>query len=124
MIKWIKRKLGIVQYSELALEIKEALEQDEWKADKYCLQHIKSGLQLWVCNGWDSFRIYEVPANVRKKHVGIVSTFEDEEYKKLLNADDRRMLFAIAQALHGKLYINYENSIINALRLSRQTEDL
>ena len=126
-IEWIKRKLGIVQYSELALEIKEALEQDEWTADKYCLKHVKSEMQLWVSSSADTFRMYSVPKAARLANPNrspLLGSLDDEEHKKMLSLDDRKMLYPIATHLHQKTMYRYEDSIVNALRLSRQTESL
>jgi len=122
MIKWLRQKLTKPHLSELALEIKEALEEDEWVGDKYTIQHVKSGLTLWMSNKEKDhhfFRIYRLPQHAESLfgHMGP----PEEDLKKMLTQDEKNVLAPLAYVMQDKCTSKLNETTLNALRLARQT---
>ena len=123
MFKWLHRKLRPVRHTELALEIKEALENDEWEVCEYSIKHCASGMELWIdrkSRDADYFHIHRLP-NGTSKHATVISR---EDAQSLMTKADHEMLFELAQRVLHRLPMRHATITLNALRLARQTNSI
>ena len=123
MIKWLRRKLRPVRHTELALEIKEALENDEWEVCDYTIKHCASGMELWVdrkSRDFTYFHIHRLPKGVKQS----VSSISREDAQTLMTEEDHEMLFTLAQRVVHRLPLRNATITLNALRLARQTDSI
>lgn len=119
MIEWIKSKLWPVRHTELALEIKEALENDAWEVCDYTLKHCASGMELWIdekSRDFMYFHIHRAPKSISR---GLSLSREDAQ--SLMTKADHKMLFGLAQCVLQRLPQRRATDTLNALRLARQT---
>lgn len=122
MFKWL-RKLQPVRHTELALEIKEALENDEWDVCDYTLKHRASGMELWIdykTRDFNYFHIHRLP----KGTPNAVSSLSKEDACLLMTKEDHEMLFALAKRVLNRLPMRHATTTLNALRLARQTTEI
>lgn len=123
MFKWLRRKLRPVRHTELALEIKEALENDEWEVCDYSIRHCASGMELWIdykSRDASYFHIHRLPKGVSKH----VNTINKEDAQLLMTKEDHEMLFELAKRVLYRLPSRNANTTLNALRLARQTDSI
>ena len=123
MIKWLRRKLRPVRHTELALEIKEALENDEWEVGDYTIKHCASGMELWIdrtSRDFTYFHIRRLPKGVKQS----VSSISREDAQTLMTKEDHEMLFTLAQRVVNRLPLRNATITLNALRLARQTDSI
>ena len=125
MFKWLRKLVAkTVPYkpSELALEIVEALEHDEWEADKYSMRHKASGMVLWMSNRDDQytyFHIYCLPTSVANRE-----KVPELELKQMLSGMDKKVVAAVAFKRYEKIIGTLNDTTLNALRLARQTTEI
>lgn len=120
MLKWLRQKLKPVRHTELALEIKEALENDEWEVCDYTIKHCASGMELWVdrkSRDFTYFHIHRLPKGVKQS----VSIISKEDAQSLMTKADHEMLFELARRVVHRLPMRHATITLNALRLARQT---
>ena len=126
MFKWLRKLVAkTVPYkpSELALEIVEALEHDEWEADKYSMRHKASGMELWMGNRdarYTYFRIYALPNNMGAAGAKV----PDAELKQMLSSADKKVVAAVAFKRYAQITGTLNDTALNALRLARQTDSI
>lgn len=124
MFKWIKRKLRKVvphKPSELAQEILDALEHDEWEGDKYSITHKASGMVLWMSNRTEQhtyFHIYHLPRSLYGMKV------PEDDLKQMLKGEDKIVVAEAAFKMYDKLMGTLNSTTLNALRLARQTTEI
>ena len=120
MLKWLRRKLRPVRHTELALEIKEALENDEWEVCEYSIKHCASGMELWIdrkSRDADYFHIHRLPKGMKQS----TSHLSKEDAQLLMTKEDHEMLFKLAKRVLYRLPMRQATITLNALRLARQT---
>lgn len=120
MFKWIKRKLLPVRHTELALEIREALENDEWEVCEYTIKHRASSMELWVSDTQKDSRFFHIhrgPNGALAKNLSMTR----EEAQSLMTKEDHQMLHALALQVLQKRPKRQAVATLNALRLARQT---
>jgi hypothetical protein len=112
VIEWwrARKRIGM---SELGLELLEAMEGDDvWVVSDYTMKHKASGIELWLSNGFDHFKVYAVPG----------LSLGDKQKEEMLNLTDRKVLWNAYKTMMSK----YENSpaytTLNILRLGRIKE--
>lgn len=123
MIKWIRRKLWPVRHTELALEIKEALENDEWEVGEYSIRHTASGMELWIdrtSRDPDFFHIHRLPKGVKTAAFVI----DRKDAQRLMTKEDHEMLFGLARRVLHNIPMKNATITLNALRLARQTDSI
>lgn len=123
MFKWLKRKLSPVRHTELALEIKEALENDEWDEGEYSIKHRQSGMELWIdrrSRDYGYFHIHRLPVAARQGN-GAISK---EDAQTLMTKEDHEMLFELAKQVLHRIPMRHATITLNALRLARQTDSV
>lgn len=116
-MKWLNDKYHKLRMSELGKELLEAMEEDEWKVSEHTLKHIKSGIRLWTSNGFNHFRIHEVP-------YGEFKTISDQYLTNALNFHDRCVLWDASKELRADFKRKPAAITLNTLRLARQTEEI
>jgi hypothetical protein len=126
MFKWLRKLVAKTvphKPSELALEIVEALEHDEWEVDKYSMRHKASGMVLWMANRTDDhtfFHIHRLPDSM-----GVAgSKVPEDDLKKMLSKDDKKLVAAQAYKLYDQIAGTLNSTTLNALRLARQTTEI
>lgn len=123
MIKWLRQKLKPVRHTELALEIKEALENDEWEVREYSIKHCASDMELWIdykSRDASYFHIHRLPKGVSKHNNAIGK----EDAQLLMTKKDHEMLFKLAKRVLYRLPSQNATTTLNALRLARQTDSI
>lgn len=123
MIKWLRRKLRPVRHTELALEIKEALENDEWEVGDYTIKHNASGMELWIdrtSRDFSYFHIHRLPKGASKHG----NALNKEDAQGLMTKEDHEMLFHLAKRVLHKVPMRHATITLNALRLARQTDSI
>lgn len=123
MIKWVRRKLWPVRHTELALEIKEALENDEWEVGDYSIRHTASGMELWIdrtSRNPDFFHIHRLPKGVKTAAFVV----DRKDAQGLMTKEDHEMLFHLAKRVLHNIPMKNATTTLNALRLARQTEEI
>lgn len=123
MFKWLKRKLSPVRHTELALEIKEALENDEWEVGDYTIKHCASDMELWIdrnSRDFSYFHIHRLPRGVKSS----ASAISKEDAQMLMTKADHEMLFALAKHVVHSRPMRHATITLNALRLARQTDSI
>ena len=102
------------------MEIKEALENDEWEVCEYTIKHNASGMELWIdrtSRDFTYFHIHRLPKGVKQS----VSSISREDAQTLMTKEDHEMLFTLAQRVVNRLPLRNATITLNALRLARQT---
>ena len=120
MFEWIKQKLWPTSHTELALEIKEALENDEWEVREYSIRHRASDMELWIDhNSRDAnyFHIHRLPKGISRGGDHLTR----ESAQLLMTKADHEMLFKLAKRVVHRLPMRNATVTLNALRLARQT---
>lgn len=120
MFKWVKQKLWPTRHTELALEIKEALENDEWELREYSIKHCASDMELWIDhNSRDAsyFHIHRLPKGTSRGGDHLTR----ESAQLLMTKADHEMLFGLARRVLQRYPSRNATVTLNALRLARQT---
>lgn len=120
MFKWLRRKLRPVRHTELALEIKEALKNDEWEVCDYSIRHCASDMELWIdrnSRDFTRFHIHRLPKGMKQSGY----TLSREDAQLLMTKEDHEMLFKLAKRVLYRLPLRHAATTLNALRLARQT---
>ena len=102
-----RKRIGM---SEFGLELLEAMEGDDrWRKTEHTIEHIDSGIKMWIANGFNHFKIYNVPS----------MTLSDSQKENMLNKKDRGVLW---DAYHEMLERDRHPppyTALNILRLAR-----
>ncbi len=103
----MRKRIGM---SEFGAELLEAMEgEDRWRKTEHTIEHIDSGIKLWIANGYKHFKIYSVPS----MHLS------DSHKENMLNKKDCAVLW---DAYHEMLERDRNSppfTALNILRLAR-----
>lgn len=109
----LRVKRSAKRMSELGQELLYALRNDDWKVDEYTIQHVKSGIELWIGGDAARFRIYSMPS----------LRYSDEQYADMLNRHDRTVLWPVVVHLMQQSRQAPMVAVLNALRLSQHKSE-
>lgn len=104
----MRKRIGM---SEFGRELLEAMEGDDrWRKTEHTVEHIDSGIQLWIANGFNHYKIYRVPG---------MGALTDSQKESMLNKVDRKVLW---DGYHEMLERDRQTppfTALNLLRLAR-----
>ena len=96
--------------TDLGRELEEAMEKDEWRIGEHRVEHVASGIDLWIGNGFKHFKMHSVvPLRMREHDV-----------EKMLNLHDRKVLWEAVQWMRIRAKQAPKDAVLNLLRLKRQ----
>jgi len=103
--------------SELGREISEMLETSPWVMDEYHLRHDASGIDFWIANGYEYFKLKDIRGML----------LSESRFNRLLNAWDYRVLWSqyvtLCKLTAKRKLQSHHNEVINRIRLARIKEN-
>jgi hypothetical protein len=103
-----RKRIGM---SELGLELLEAMEgEDRWRKTEHTIEHIDSGIQLWIANGSSHYKVYRVPG---------MGALSDSQKENMLNKRDRKVLWTAYHEMLERDRATPPFTALNILRLAR-----
>lgn len=103
---------ALKRMSELGLELREALLEDEWRIEEHKIVHVASDVKLWIANGPKYFTVYDI-GNEPHPH---------SYYENTLNEDDKFVLWNLYMELKRFAEQKPAQLVLNHLRLGRIKE--
>ena len=95
--------------SELGKEILPLFEEGEWKLSEYRITHMSSGVEFWIGNDFDRFRLYDIKG----------LAYHDESYKDALNKADKVVLWDAYKKILAKVKAQPKEAALNMVRLHK-----
>jgi hypothetical protein len=103
----MRKRIGM---SEFGRELLEAMEgEDRWRKTEHTIEHIDSGIKIWVSNGFNHFKVYSVPG----------MNLTDNHKEHMFNKKDRTVLWDGYHEMLERDRASPPFTALNILRLAR-----